>query len=419
MNIPINNISHLRGPVRKFNIDDAVILERILMAKEPGHVDYLAKHGVNPTSIKREDILKLHKDRFRKENGELSKHGINWLNNALAAIFKRQDTKELSVKDFIKKYIERTKKGNTNTKIENRTQENVFKEYIPEMELQIKEAQAKIKDEMDINKKVELIDSWISNCNGLRDKKLIGVNTDKFWNSYAHEIVNAQARFRLNWLLEISENPTAEKVLSAADEMFFSVKEISAKYAKFLDNNLQGKKMKPVNLLQIALDSEKKYAQDKNVKIKVSNESILKSLSREDFQDSKRFQDFDLYDILSNLIHNGVKYTSKNSTINIEFLKQQIDGKNYLVFSVKDNGIGFPMNEVLDIFNFGKRASNAKASGIEGTGFGLRHVKGILDDMQNQASSTLGESLLKIESPITSSKKYPGSKVTAYIPLQQ
>lgn len=106
MPIPKTSISNLRAPVRKFNVDDAVVMERILRDKEAGHRHFLEKRGINPDNIKREDIFKLRKGRFNEETGELTHHGLNWINNALSALFGRKKSDGITKKDFIKAYLE-------------------------------------------------------------------------------------------------------------------------------------------------------------------------------------------------------------------------------------------------------------------------------------------------------------------------
>lgn len=80
--------------------------------------------------------------------------------------------------------------------------------------------------------------------------------------------------------------------------------------------------------------------------------------------------DFDphlMHHIVSNLIHNALKYSEKLVYVYLT----QVEDK--IIFKVKDQGIGIPANELSRLFVPFNRASNTGA--IEGTGLGLSIVK--------------------------------------------
>ena len=74
--------------------------------------------------------------------------------------------------------------------------------------------------------------------------------------------------------------------------------------------------------------------------------------------------------ILSNLISNGVKYTSTGSVI--VSLKQN---NEWAILKIKDTGMGIPKNDIPNLFTEFFRATNARKSQIIGTGVGLAGVK--------------------------------------------
>jgi signal transduction histidine kinase len=86
--------------------------------------------------------------------------------------------------------------------------------------------------------------------------------------------------------------------------------------------------------------------------------------------------------VLSNLISNAIKFSPKNSTIEIV---ARVD--NQLVrLEVIDRGIGIPDNIRLNLFNE-KQATNRKGTdGEKGTGFGLPIVKSSLELMKGNIS---------------------------------
>ncbi|MBN9385562.1 MAG: PAS domain S-box protein [Chitinophagaceae bacterium] len=89
-----------------------------------------------------------------------------------------------------------------------------------------------------------------------------------------------------------------------------------------------------------------------------------------------------LRNILNNLLSNAVKYSPEHTSARfiIEFLTSSIR------FTVADNGIGIPTEELEHLFERFFRASNT--SGISGTGLGLSIVKKYLDLMEGQIDVT-------------------------------
>jgi signal transduction histidine kinase len=76
-----------------------------------------------------------------------------------------------------------------------------------------------------------------------------------------------------------------------------------------------------------------------------------------------------LHHILTNLLINAIKYSSKGSTIKLELIYE----KEQIIFKVKDEGIGIPLKDQKQLFNSFHRASNVGS--IAGTGLGLAIVK--------------------------------------------
>jgi len=91
-----------------------------------------------------------------------------------------------------------------------------------------------------------------------------------------------------------------------------------------------------------------------------------------------KFEKEKLYEVISHLIINAIKYTLPFGEIKIR--SEIID--DYLVLSVKDNGIGLTEDEQKKIFKqFGKieRYGQGWDIGIEGTGMGLYNSKKIVE----------------------------------------
>ncbi len=91
-----------------------------------------------------------------------------------------------------------------------------------------------------------------------------------------------------------------------------------------------------------------------------------------------KFEKERIYEVLSNLIINAIKYTPVNGLIEI---KSEIK-EEFIIISIKDNGIGFTNEEKGQIFKqFGKieRYGQGWDVGIEGTGLGLYISKKIIE----------------------------------------
>lgn len=99
-----------------------------------------------------------------------------------------------------------------------------------------------------------------------------------------------------------------------------------------------------------------------NVRLKISNEpKIQKVMSADDY-----------IRLTKNVIDNAIKYSMPNKVVHITQAKH----KNYIVITVKDQGIGIPEAEHKQIGERFFRASNVGA--LDGTGLGLAIVRKIL-----------------------------------------
>jgi light-regulated signal transduction histidine kinase (bacteriophytochrome) len=79
--------------------------------------------------------------------------------------------------------------------------------------------------------------------------------------------------------------------------------------------------------------------------------------------------------VLENLLNNAWKYSSKTEQPEISFTQQEIKGKN--TFVVKDNGAGFDMSKIDQLFVTFQRLHSGKE--FVGTGVGLATVQRIIN----------------------------------------
>lgn len=82
--------------------------------------------------------------------------------------------------------------------------------------------------------------------------------------------------------------------------------------------------------------------------------------------------------IIANLIDNAIKYTPVEGEI---WVSSQINAK-FGTFSVKDNGIGIPLNEQERVFERFYRVDKGRSRAIGGTGLGLSIVKHLAELQQ-------------------------------------
>ncbi len=91
--------------------------------------------------------------------------------------------------------------------------------------------------------------------------------------------------------------------------------------------------------------------------------------------------------VLSNLIHNAVKYSGEHSTIDVEVSFEQ----DRIEFKISDQGIGIPEKEQEFIFKRYFRAENALLN--QGTGIGLNIAKNHLENLGGNLTFTSKEGI--------------------------
>lgn len=122
--------------------------------------------------------------------------------------------------------------------------------------------------------------------------------------------------------------------------------------------------------------------------------NISKKLPKILFGDENR-----LRQILLNVLNNAVKYTNEGS---IKF--SAYEDNNYIIFSVKDTGIGIKEEDIPKLFTSFQRLDVGKNRNVIGTGLGLAICKNLLDLMEG-----------KIE---VCSEYGVGTQFTIYIPVK-
>ena len=107
----------------------------------------------------------------------------------------------------------------------------------------------------------------------------------------------------------------------------------------------------------------------------------------------------DLYQIIFNLVENGIKYNNRDGELCITLSKND----NTAVISFADTGVGIPDESIEHIFERFYRVDKARSRSTGGSGLGLSIVKNIVERNNGTiyATSQLGKgSVFTVEFPI-------------------
>lgn len=119
-------------------------------------------------------------------------------------------------------------------------------------------------------------------------------------------------------------------------------------------------------MIREVIDQVEDKAEKRNITIKLEKLKVPVYV----FADYQR-----IYQVMSNLITNGIKYSEKGSKVKISF--EQSEG--YLTIFTKDNGSGIPQEDIGRIFERFYRVEKSRSKSKGGTGLGLSIVKHILE----------------------------------------
>lgn len=132
------------------------------------------------------------------------------------------------------------------------------------------------------------------------------------------------------------------------------------------------------NICKELIRSLKQSAQEKYISIRYSNNSTPTIKS----------DPMLVYEVLSNLVSNAIKYTQPNGKISIS-----VKAEDRVIFSVKDNGYGIPVQAQDHVFSKFYRAKNAVETDAFGTGIGLYLARQIAEKLEGDVwfSSKVGK----------------------------
>jgi signal transduction histidine kinase len=91
-----------------------------------------------------------------------------------------------------------------------------------------------------------------------------------------------------------------------------------------------------------------------------------------------------LIQVLTNLVSNASKYTPENGDITIEVKPTTMDDEAFVLWSVKDTGIGMTQEELERLFTKYFRSDNPMVRSVQGTGLGLVITQSIVELLGGQ-----------------------------------
>jgi signal transduction histidine kinase len=107
----------------------------------------------------------------------------------------------------------------------------------------------------------------------------------------------------------------------------------------------------------------------------------------------------DLYQIIFNLVENGIKYNTPGGKLTVTLYREEENA----VIAVKDTGVGIPEESVGHVFERFYRVDKARARKTGGSGLGLSIVRNMVERNGGQISleSKVGEgSLFTLRFPV-------------------
>ncbi len=153
------------------------------------------------------------------------------------------------------------------------------------------------------------------------------------------------------------------------------------------ENQKHNSKIENVYLNELILESLSRYSD----KIK-KNAIVVSTNFNKDFYIQSDYYLVSI--IISNLISNAVKYSKNGGKVTIDLNND----KNITHFTISDDGIGIPKENLSKIFNSFYRSENSKNPEIKGTGLGLSIVKRLSDllniDIQITSEENVGTTII-------------------------
>ena len=252
----------------------------------------------------------------------------------------------------------------------NKQKESLIKKNEIKLDLVIEQKEKELlKNNLD--KQNKLNTEMLVNNKEIKDKndllkELINTN-DKLLSFISHDLKNS-----FSTMTSIIETFSENYQKLAPDDIKDALKVLSrhskTNYQLF-DNLLQWARSKsgelPLKKEQINLSRFISSLQEQFKETLIAKNMEIEILIEEDLEVSA--DRYMLESIAKNLINNAVKFTPKEGKIEID----AVSGKNNVLLSIKDTGIGIPEESLKDMFSVGANIHSKDTKNEKSSGFGL------------------------------------------------
>ena len=130
-----------------------------------------------------------------------------------------------------------------------------------------------------------------------------------------------------------------------------------------------------VYVTRAIVNSVEIYARQKDVNLNFTSTFDKKEI----YLDEEKFER-----IMLNLLSNALKFTPKGKCINVLLSVKKYKNKNYISVSVKDEGIGIPLDKQKKVFERFGQADTSLSRQAEGTGLGLHLVTLLVNALEGK-----------------------------------
>ena len=192
--------------------------------------------------------------------------------------------------------------------------------------------------------------------------------------------------------------PKIERSTKIIKEIIQEVREIESLKIEKKEINLT--KLNPLDCINEALSNLEDQIMGKNLTVKVENNANNSYLLGH--------KNLLINIILDNILKNSIKFSFENNAMHISIYTD----KDYILFDIKDEGIGIPKNMLKDLFTYSIKTSRLGTNGEKGNGLGLHILKDAIkmlkgdiqfksiamEDDRNNHGTTSTLSILKFKS---------------------
>ncbi|TVR76567.1 MAG: PAS domain-containing sensor histidine kinase [Chitinophagaceae bacterium] len=244
-----------------------------------------------------------------------------------------------------------------------------------------------ITDNKVIEERLRTLNVYLEEKIDERTKEMFNAYKDleSFSYSISHDLKSPIRNISI--MASLLEKKLKEKVSESEEQLITDIHSSAKKMLKLIDHLLEFGKLGSQSLNPVNLeinDSLKEII--KRLKCTYNNQMV-----EVDIQEIPpiKADEVLIFQVFENILSNAFKYSSKKECSKIKISVNQDD--DYFIFSIKDNGVGFDINQQSKAFEAFKRLHSNEE--FEGAGVGLANSKKIIEKHHGKiwAKSEVGE----------------------------